>query len=471
MILTKAKENKLNLTPGVKDVTIKIIEALSCGNYWVDWAESFVSICQDTLGLEIEKGPGTSVGLIYYDYNNANVGTGLNQYDCDWTQPNGKIPEHEYLGEGISLWKNIELWGNDTNSSSDGLDDEVTINLLNIGIDKKNKRFDFIVWFTTDEPNKERLGLRFKYPLTTQRVFGSFFAIGETPVILPWKKNNQTFNDYYKNLYWNVTPSNKNNYINFSQEEANRIINFNNIRYITTTSDTHFTSATKAYFDEQHYNWKHYTEFPEEGEDDYNTLAGINSIFYTRQNGNAISYFRGVNNFNKVKIIVSKNKKIINFGIFNGNEGNDDVKDDYDNCAFNIVYGDLVEDNNVIKSFILLSAGNSADYMGNMLMTEDSYIMHPPKQVNRPSIINTELPSYCGISRVLLQNQVLYCSELYQVFNFNSLMNDYYSYNEVFIDKNNLEHPFIVFNFGDRNPGSNTLARNYSNAVAFAVPI
>lgn len=460
MILSKAKENGLRLQSGSRDITLTFTDALSCGNYWVDWAENFMSVCQDVLGLEIEKGPGTSVGIIYYN-GSAKTGAGLNQYDCDWTQPNGKTPDHNYYGDGISLWKDIDLWDSTNNSSDNGLNDETDISLLNIGIDKKNKRFDFIVWFTTDETinnqPKERIGLRFRYPLTTQRVFGTGFAISETPVILPWKKNNQDFNNDYKNKYWD-TVNNNTDYIYFSQDDANKIISFNNFKYITNANLIHFVPTTKNFYNEQQYNWIHYSEFPDNTEqENYSALGGT---FSSRQNNTPVAYFRAIN-FNKVKIIVSKNKRIINLAIFDTNNKT---------CAFNIVYGDLVNNSDNDESFIMLSTTNFSNYMSDMIITENSYTMHPPKQVNRPSVINTELPSYCAISRVLLQNQTSYCSELYQIFNFNDLMKDNYLYNKVFVDKEGQEHQFIVFNFGDKSNSNNNII-DYSQSIAFAVPI
>ena len=469
LILTKAKETELGLIPGVKDITFNFIDALSCGNYWVDWAENFVSVCQDILGLEIEKGPGTSIGPIW----TASSANHLCQFDEDWTQENGRIPDHDYCEVGKSLWEGVEVWDNNTNSSSNGLNDDTDTSLLNIGIDKKNKRFDFIIWFTTNETDvnnnpKERLGIRMKYPLTTPRMFGDAYAISNTPIIMLWKKNNTDFNNNFKNLYWTRVPSGvdvplDSNIANFYNNFNNRFLNFSNVNTNMHNVTYYKTdcSATKTFLNEKNYNWPHYSEFSQEEENDYNALGGK---FVSSQGNKAVSYYRQTNNsFNKVKIIISKNKKTVNLMVTNNSN----------TIAFNILYGDLIEkqinNENIINSFLMITTNNFNDNECHSFITEENEISYPPKQVNRPSIINVDLPSYCGISRVLLHQQTLHCAELYQVFSFNSLMNDQYNYNQVFIDNNQLEHQFILFNYGD---GTRTDSSNgYENSVAYAVPI
>ena len=146
------------------------------------------------------------------------------------------------------------------------------------------------------------------------------------------------------------------------------------------------------------------------------------------------------------------------------------IKNANNDILFDILYGDLVVDENEnIKSFIMVTNQSSSNYMANFLLTEKDYVINPPKQVNRYNVQTVNLSTYCGISRVLLQNQILHCQELYQVFNFGTLMNTQHYYNQVFVDKEQNEHQFIVFNYGSNLINGST---NYNdNSVAFAVPI
>lgn len=432
MILTKAKEDELTtLLSGITSYAMEL--GTSFGNYWVDWAYAFVNLCQSKLGLEVESGPGTSIGRIQAEY-----GPTRYQYDCDWTKENGRVDGFLFEEKGFTAWEDIEPW---------------TIERYPNGIDTNNRRFDFIVWFTTESSDSrtgkagERLGLRFKYPLINERGFNCAYYISTTPFCQPWYKNNtienlERFNyrlgDYNGRI--GTIPLNddtKNSYLK----------NINGLGAAETTK-----SAVWTILDNQ--NWSHYIENAvDEKTEAYAAYGGDYSSY-------SPAYYRtlGLNNF---QYIVSKNKSTIDLR----------VKDNNGRIVFDIVYGNLMEeqiteDNIVTNSFVMVIGSNNYSYMANFLMTENGIIINPTKQVNRPTTLNTDRHMYWGVSRLLLDKQYIHCADLYQVFSFTDLMNNNDYAEKVFVDKNNEEHKFVMFNFGDCSSSTNC-----SSCVALAMPI
>lgn len=432
MILTKAKIEQLpELHSGATTFVMDL--GASCGNYWVDWANAFVELCQNRLGLEIEAGPGTSIGRIQDGY-----GPTRYQYDCDWTQVDGRVPGHEYQERGFTQWKGVEPW--------------VSTRYPN-GIDTNNRRFDFIVWFTTPstdnrpERNGERLGLRFKYPLTCERGYGCCYYISATPSCQPWFNNlileNTARLDYRFGEY--------NGRTGIISKTADTNKSYSRVIYGCNAAEIYDTNV--QYLRENH-PWSHYVEAEPTAEQELYSVYGSTYSSYTPAKYRSEGY-------NTFQYIVSKNKDTVDLRI----KKEDGV------VVFDILYGNLMEeqvteDNIVTNSFVMVSVDTTHTYMANYLLTENGFSLSPSKQVIRPTSINYDRRLYWGVSRLLLDKQYIHCADLYQVFSFSDLMNKI-DYNEkVFVDKNGLEHKFIIFNYGMGGSDAARIA-----CPAFAMPV
>ena len=109
---------------------------------------------------------------------------------------------------------------------------------------------------------------------------------------------------------------------------------------------------------------------------------------------------------------------------------------------------------------------NTTNDMAKFLITDNNYIFDPKKQVNRPSSLDNSIQKYCGISRLLLQKETIHCQSLYQVFSFNNLMNSNHYIKQVFVDNNDVQHTFLLFNYG-----GGTTSAEILNSVCLAIPV
>lgn len=447
-----------DLTSGVFDRDLVVInndviivngEEISntTGNYWVDWAIGFQSFCINTLGLEVQDGPGTSVGIIQ-----SNMGPVRFQYDCDWNEPFGRVKtfngqEHYvYQENGYTLWSDDEntLWGNITRQN---------------GIDSVNRRFDFIVWFTVQDETKGRIGLRFKYPITTERGYSCPYYISSSPFIQPWyEKGDKTAVNYYRiNDTWGEYSS--------SSSKRTAVISLSSDNLVSNSyavlAGRYLYAATKTFQDEDGAN-KLWTEYSQglSGTYSYETLGGEYA-----SDGDASFSKLMAENPSHLKCFVSKNKQLINIKILN-NSGK---------VELDILYGDLMDDNGEVNSFIEVknhnshtpSGGSTIYDMDNFLITDNHYNVRTSNQINRPtSTAVNDYSKYWGITRVLLQEETKHCAELYQVFSFADTMSKHLYKQINFIDTNNEIQPFIVFNYGTQNSNN-----NFFNATLLAMPI
>ena len=446
MILTKAKESQLtSLNSGVTTETMQLSVSQS-GNFWVDWADAFIKLCINKLGLEVEEGPGTSVGKVQQSH-----GPTRYQYDCDWNEDKGRIPSYDYQEVGFTMWEGISTWGN---------------SLKEYGLDRINKRFDFILWFTTPssdtrpEHSGERIGIRFKYPIITERGYDCKWFISRAPAIMPWYKNNETFNNerliYNAGVYngrtgvdtiYSTLSDNSQSYSSAAIEKI-----YEKVKYLRD-ANYHNRNLTGVFAKNTNYPWTHYSDKGDkEGEESYTVLGGYygsNTPYATYKDYNIFQY------------MVSKTKDTIDLKVKNNNG----------EVLFDILYGNLMEEqvdaNNIFtNSFVSLIVSPNSSYFSDWILTENNYYYKPSKMINRPTSIDISQRSYWGISRVLLEQQYVHCKDLYQVFSFSETMGNIDYARKVFVDKNNDEHDFILFNYGYVNNDTNRLAD-----VLLAIPV
>lgn len=450
MILTNTKAAELGIavSSGVHTETMFIDPDKSdSGNYWVDWASAFVTLCTTKLGLEVETGPGTSIGIIHNTYGPIRY-----QYDCDWNEKDGRVNKYPENEKGFTLWEDIPVWDtifpksdpNDENSSRVG-----------DGIDRENRRFDFILWLTapSTDPNREgeSLGLRFKYPITNERGYRTVYQISKTPAIMIWYKS-----DPNKVYAENITmPS--------TRERLERATNniLDRTLYINGG-----IGVTKTWTTEKNYNWKHYSEYDEETrlenqEESYTTLGGNFTTVYPKS-------FSG---YHKFQYIVSKTIDTIEIKLEKQTTNAEILLD--------ILYGNFakekvsVDDSNttidMVNSFVMLANNNMTNGLSsfaNVYFSEKNWAFNPSKMVNRPTSQSALAKNHWAISRVLMPSQTTHCKDLYQIFSFADLLNTAdFSY-KTFVDKDNMDHTFVLFNFGR---GTSTTAR--SNNIGLAIPI
>lgn len=460
MILTKQKIDNGTLTDPINiGHNVFSMDITKGENFWIDWAVSFQEMCKSKLGLEIERGPGTSVGIIQ-----TSIGPTRYQYDCDWNKKDGRLDLFPLQERGFTFWEGIPTWDTMTNET---------------GIDYLNKRFDFILWFTApstdtrDEREGSRLGLRFRYPLTHEMGYYVAARVSKVPVIMPWASYDSNKNSYYESQLSNYGTS-RTGTIDIIPDNFFRIRTFNNYGPTrSTTSSGAYTNkisiTTTGTFDftSLRYNWKKYAdeaiEIGDEEKDrvSYSTLGGDYNSFTTKG---------AFGNFKTLEVLTSKNFDTIDFR----------VKKDNNEILFDILFGNLLteqyKDGEVLKettpSFISIVTNTGLDYTNNFsdfVMTDFGVVGNPSKQVVRPTALDTtNQRSYWGISRLLLDGTSLHCRDLYQVFSFSDLLantNSIYS-EKVFIDKNNEEHRFLLFNHGYIH--TDDLVKK---AIALAIPI
>lgn len=462
MILTKYKENEIEgLTSGNNEVTMQIVHT---ENYWVDWAIAFQQLCKDKLGLEIERGPGTSIGMLHTEY-----GPYRYQLDADWNKVDGRPDEYPFDEKGFTFWEGSNIWDTFTNET---------------GIDMENKRFDFIVWFTTEsddvrteESFGDRIGVRIKFPITTERGNFCSYYINKTPVIMPWRKNSLNNNQFYDDVTSVKNSPGRSSGQKPSLNSRIRLRFFNSegpvwLTYRTTNDWLiSYVANTKNFSNLTNYNWKKYADSAvttgeeEERRYAYSDLGGTytNTSFY--------DLYRGYNIF---QFIVSKDKNTIDLRVRNSSG----------RILFDILYGNLIEEQyeynnelkNTVGSFVSVVATDSTHsqddpigglYFSDYMIVNQDELLCPEKLVNRPvSLLTENQRSYWGISRLLLHKQHLHCKDLYQVFSFGDLMDDGVYKQKIFVDNNGEEHPFILFNHGFTNT-----AGDARKTVALAIPV
>ena len=451
MILTKEKQNEISskLHVGVNNISM-VFDTNSDErldeNFWIAWAKSFQSICKDYLGLEIIKGPGTSLGIIQ-----TSIGPVRYQYDCDWNEIDGRVGQstglYTDLEKGTTLWEGTRLWNTMTNEN---------------GIDVENKRFDFIVLFTMpsedvrDGKEGQRLGLRFKYPLTHERGYNCSYYLPYTPALTPWIEGKDGVdNDIYFNSKKGQYQSGRDGRLS---GDVNtwwflRVFNKDIFMYTDGTIEPHQTSSFNR--NKISYNWEKYSDVEKEGLVYYSDLGRDYSDYNTHS----------FSQYNICQILISENYETINFRIKNSNN----------NILFDILYGNLIteqyEDNNILKevvpSFVSVITQTGKECFSDFLLTDSQLTGWVSKQINRPQSIDEASPrEYWGISRVTLLKEYLPCKDLYQVFSFSDLMANSIYEVKTFIDSNGVNHDFILFNHGYANTPENA-----KKTVALAIPV
>ena len=443
MNLTRIKASTLDFSSGGIIQKELNVNTNSSGNYWIDWADLFIkNICIEQLGLEVEKGPGTSIGIIHRTYGPVRY-----QYDCDWNKTDGRVSGFDEYERGFTFWEGTNPWN---------YDGEVPEDLSKYGIDKDNKRFDFIVWFTSESLDSrngkegERLGLRFKYPLTSEMGYGTACPIGAAPACIPWKKVKSDNNNYHLN---------ENKTLKSNRTDA---VTYSNLGYIIL-GNYDIVSGTQIW----NSNWIDYNENGDNEKEKYNRIfpAGNNIIPYYGP-----SAFR--NGTTKIDILYSNDYSTINLKMYREvTTTNNNTTSTAYYLLFDIIYGDLLEEKlgdfeYTTNSFVMIKNANLNNDMSNFLITENNYIFNPKKQVNRPVSLDNSIQTYCGISRLLLQQEPIHCQSLYQVFSFNSLMDTNNYIRQVFEDKNGDSHTFLLFNYG-----GGTTSEDRMKSVCLAIPI
>lgn len=141
-------------------------------NNWNTWMRAFVYWMRDYFGFQVSRGPGTSMGQI--GWRTARTLSAVSRpyhsipgigYDNDWTSESnhGVYPiETDQIRES-SPFEPTEENGIHYYSDDNSEWNATWGNNYDLGFDDKNNRFDIII--TNNEYDK--LGLRFKYPITT----------------------------------------------------------------------------------------------------------------------------------------------------------------------------------------------------------------------------------------------------------------------------------------------------------------
>ena len=424
-------------------------------NYWINWATQFVSFCKETLKLEVQAGPGTSIGRYHKEY-----GPSRYQYDCDWNRPFGRVDNDGAFWcqeRGYTLWSDSE----------EGLWSQLTpIN----GIDTKNSRFDFIVWFTQSQgENGNRIGLRFKYPITNERGYYCAYLISAAPAVMPWCESNDDINNIRLNDNWGVNPTSRTGTVSYNTDKANYSFkllgNYNVGGNVTKVFDSTTTNILWSQL---------YQSNMPEGED-YIPFTSLGGDFLAT--GAASLDAIATSNPSKVVCVVSTNKKVVNLKLLDETP-NDSTKEYSGDTLIDILYGDLMEEDSggIVNSFVEVKINNG--YFDNFLLTTNfiydnvndeinydyHYNVNTSLQINRPT--SGQKSAYWGISRLLLEKEVKHCEELYQVFSFNDFLNTDLMRQIVFQDSNGKLKYFIVINYGIRQTTS-----LYGNTVLLAIPI
>ena len=429
-----------NLSSGVIEKNIVIVNngavTNTTGNYWVDWAIGFQDFCVNTLGLEVEAGPGTSVGIIQTGYGPVRY-----QYDCDWNEEFGRVKtfngETDYIHQekGFTLWSDdpLTLWSQITGQN---------------GIDAVNRRFDFIVWFTVQDENKGRLGLRFKYPLTNERGYYTSYYISPSPFIQPWYESGDNVNYNYSRISdkWGTYGNSRTGYISLTND---KIITDS----YCSVGNLGISRTTQSFADVENKLWADYAQ-GDESKISYEELGGN----FASGTDYSLSKITSLNP-GHIMCFVSKNKHLINIKVVNINS----------KVQLDLMYGDLMDDNGVTNSFVSVKTYNifnNNKIQESILMTDNHYNVGTTAQINRPTENTYNYSSYWAISRLLLQEEVKHCEELYQVFSFADTMSNHIYRQIAFIDSNNNTQMFILFNYGIQNTNN-----NFNNAVLLAMPI
>lgn len=457
MILTKYKENEIEgLTSGNNEVTMQVVHT---ENYWVDWAIAFQQLCKDKLGLEIERGPGTSIGLIHATY-----GPYRYQLDADWNQVDGRPDVYPFDERGFTLWEGSNTWDTFTNET---------------GIDMENKRFDFIVWFTTEsddvrmeESFGDRIGVRIKFPITAER--GNFckYYINTTPVIMPWRKNSLNNNQFYDEITETKNSSDRNGIRTVLLPSRIRLRFFNSEGPIWNSNGGVSNIASgKVTSNSNNYNWKKYADSAVTTGTEEEKRYAYSDLGESYTNASFYSWYRGYNIF---QFIVSKDKNTIDLRVRNSSG----------RILFDILYGNLIEEQyeyngeikNTVGSFVSVVATDATsnvtpkiggEFFSDYIVINQDEILSPEKLVNRPvSVLTDNQRSYWGISRLLLHKQHLHCKDLYQVFSFGDLMDDGVYKQKIFVDNNGDEHSFVLFNHGFTDTTGNA-----QKTTALAIPV
>lgn len=157
---------------------------LKSSDYTYEWAEKFVNFCIEKMGWEVVPGPGTSLGAIVtpskqYDMVSSygqevvgdthywgEYGTGLQGWDCDWTQVDGLVSEIKDLQNipVLSANNGVEFSNTTTINSKVWFQNFRLWNGKTDIINEVESRFDFIIYLGENN-NGQKIGLRFKYPV------------------------------------------------------------------------------------------------------------------------------------------------------------------------------------------------------------------------------------------------------------------------------------------------------------------
>ena len=387
----------------------------------VGWFYSFVKMCEETLNLSIQKGPGTSLGIVQ-----DKVGFLQYQFDTDW---NNTILYPE-CPQPISPWANLPAW----NDSEDSY-------INDYGIDFENYRFDTIIWFNQLNESSP-IGIRFKYPVITGRDIMTPFWYYTMPVFMPWQDT--SFNGETK-----IIPLSNLNQIsssqwsglwgqrNFSYAETASPINYR-IQGYSTQEETGYYSLGKRFYSLGQQQIKF-------SENYYTNQVIWNRNFNTEE----------ITLPTKINIDTNLNQDIVILRMFK--DGNN---------MLSLIYGDFEpNEHKMISSYCIVNTLSGSSLLGDYVASYNKVWEYPEQAVARRVQPGVDT----RISRVVLPNfynnesTMMPTASLFQVFSFGTSMTKEEKYTKVFLDNNNATRTFKLINFGNVNNNK------YDNSALIAI--
>lgn len=408
-----------------KDEIAADTEGLYSDTGVVGWFYSFVKMCKETLNLTIQKGPGTSLGIIQ-----DKVGFLPYQFDTDW---NNNIL---YPGcpQPISPWPEEENWSesNDTYINT-------------YGIDFKNYRFDTIIWFSRFGDSNP-IGIRFKYPVITGRDVMTPFWYYTMPVFLPWQDGKlEKLNEKTKLV--SLSELNKissSQWADYWGSESSSSDAYSPINYRTEGYQPSEGEVTGYYSLGNHFCVLNNQELTF-SENYYTQSRYWDKTFNQKEVGLSIS------SDIVIKIDTNLKQDIVVFRMSKNGEN-----------ILSFIYGNF--ENDPKDSYCIVNAINrTEDILCDFIASYGKFWDKPQKFVKR--IVSSQEGVDTRISRVVLPNSdtMIPTESLFQVFSFGTPMVKEESYLKIFLENNNNSRFFKLINFG------NITDNNYENSTLIAI--